>query len=203
MTHKIQTNKTRAGFTIIELIVVIVVIGILTAITLVTYVGVKNKSYDTAIQSDLKSVAAGLKTYKLATGTYPTTETQISTMTDSTGAVITAALPKMSHDGYDVTSPSAAGDNVARNMLICVRSGGTNPQFGIAAYSKSGAVWFYLSTTGAISQSPNPWVGQQTTECPRVGIALADPGFARWFGYERDPASVTDTEAGWRGWAIK
>jgi prepilin-type N-terminal cleavage/methylation domain-containing protein len=200
----LQTKaRAQTGFTIIELIVVIVVISVLTAITIVTYVGVRNKSYDTSVQSDLKSIAAGLKSYKAATGTYPTSETQISTMQDSTGAVVSAAIPKMSHDGYDVTSPSASGDNVSRNLLVCVRSGGSNPQFGIAAYSKSGAVWFYLSTTGAITQSPDAWVGQQTTECPRVGIALADPGYARWFGYERDPASVTDTEAGWRGWAVK
>ena len=201
MTH--EKLSRQAGFTIIELIVVIVVIGVLMAITIATYIGVRNKSYDTSIQADLKSVAAGMKAYKSATGTYPTSETQISTMQDSTGAVITAALPKVSHDGYDVTSPSASNDSVSRNLLICVRSGGSNPQFGIAAYSKSGAVWFYLSSTGAITQSPDTWVGQQTTECPRVGIALADPGYARWFAYERDPASVTDTEAGWRGWAVK
>ena len=201
MTRKKAAAK--AGFTIIELIVVIVVISILTAITIATYVGVRNRAYDTSIQSDLKSVAAGLKSYKSATGNYPTSESQISTMQDSSGTVVTAALPKMSHDGYDVTSPSASGDNVSRNLLICVRSGGSNPQFGIAAYSKSGAVWFYQSSTGAITQSPDAWVGQQTTECPRVGIALADPGYARWFAYERDPASVTDTEAGWRGWAVK
>lgn len=201
MTRKKAAAK--AGFTIIELIVVIVVISILTAITIATYVGVRNRAYDTSIQSDLKSVAAGLKSYKSATGNYPTSESQISTMQDSSGTVVTAALPKMSHDGYDVTSPSASGDNVSRNLLICVRSGGSNPQFGIAAYSKSGAVWFYQSSTGAITQSADAWVGQQTTECPRVGIALADPGYARWFAYERDPASVTDTEAGWRGWAVK
>jgi len=201
MSHR--NAQKQLGFTIIELIVVIVVISILTSITIVTYVGVKNKAFDTSIQADLKSVAAGLKSYKSATGNYPTTETQISTMQDSTGAVITAAIPKISHDGYDVTSPSASGDNVSRNLLICVRSGGTDPQFGIAAYSRSGVVWFYLSTTNTITQSPDPWVGQQTTECPRVGIAIADPGFARWFGYQRDPASVTDTEAGWRGWAVK
>jgi prepilin-type N-terminal cleavage/methylation domain-containing protein len=200
MTHK--KALARAGFTIIELIVVIVVIAILTAITIVTYVGVKNKSYDTSVQSDLKSIAAGLKVYKATTGTYPTTGTQISTMQDSTGAVVTAAIPKISHDGYDVTSPSASGDNISRNILICIRSGGSDPEFGIAAYSKSGNVWFYTSNSG-LSQNMQGWIGQQSTECPRLGIALADPGYARWFGYQRDPASVTDTEAGWLGWAIK
>jgi type II secretion system protein G len=201
MTRRNTTQQR--GFTIIELIVVIVVIGILTAITIATYVGVKNKAFDTAIQADLKSVAAGMKAYKSATGNYPTTAAQISTMQDGTGAVITAAIPKTSHDGYDVTSPSASGDNVSRNLLVCVRSGGTNPQFGIAAYSRSGAVWFYLSTTGAITQSGNTWIGQDATECPRMSILTTDTGYAYWFGYQRDPASVTDTEAGWRGWAVK
>lgn len=198
MAHK---TWAKAGFTIIELIVVIVVITILTAITIATYVGVKNRSYDTSVQADLKGIATGLKAYKSATGTYPTTETQISTMQDSTGAVVTAAIPKISHDGYDVTSPSAVGDNVSRNILICVRSGGSDPEFGIAAYSKSGNVWFYTSN-GGLSQNTQGWVGQQSTECPRLGIALADPGYARWFGYQRDPSTTTDTEAGWRGWAV-
>jgi type IV pilus assembly protein PilE len=201
MTRKNAWKQT--GFTIVELIVVIVVISILTAITIATYLGVKNKAYDTSLQADLKSMAAGMKAYKSATGNYPTTATQISTMQDGTGAILTAAVPKISHDGYDVTSPSASGDNVSRNVLICVRSGGTNPQFGIAAYSRSGAVWFYQSSTGAITQSTDPWVGQQATECPRVSILTTDTGFAYWFGYQRDPASVTDTEAGWRGWAVK
>lgn len=200
MTYK--KAWAQSGFTIIELIVVIVVIGILAAITLATYTGVRNKSFDSSVQTDLQSVASGLKSYKAAVGTYPTTETQISTMQDSNGAVVTSALPKISHDGYDVTSPSASGDNVARNVLICVRSGGTNPQFGVASYSRSGTVWFYLSATNSVSQSPDPWVGQQSTECPRMGIQTTDPGYARWFGYQRDPSSVTDTEAGWRGWAV-
>ncbi|HEY5695628.1 MAG TPA: prepilin-type N-terminal cleavage/methylation domain-containing protein [Candidatus Saccharimonadales bacterium] len=196
-------NKAWAqrGFTIIELIVVIVVIAILTAITIVTYVGVKNRSFDTAIQADLKSVAAGLKSYKAATGTYPTSETQISTMQDSTGTVVSGAVPKVSHDGYDQTSPSNTGDNVSRNLLICVRSGGTDPEFGIAAYSKSGNVWFYTSN-GGLTQNTQGWVGQQTTECPRLGIATTDPGYARWFGYQRDPSTTTDLDAGWRGWAV-
>lgn len=200
MTHKKAWAQT--GFTIIELIVIIVVIAILTAITSASYIGVRNKSYDTSIQSDLKSVAAGMKAYKAATGTYPTTETQISTMQDADGAVITAAIPEVSHDGYDVVSPSNTGDNVARNLLICVRSGGTDPSFGIAAHSKSGKVWFYTPSAG-VTESPDSWIGQQTTTCPRVGIALSDPGYARWFGYQRNPASVTDVEAGWRGWAVK
>lgn len=197
-----MTNKkwANAGFTIIELIVVIVVIAILTVITIATYTGVKNRSNDTSIQADLKGVATGLKVYKSNTGNYPTTAAQLSTMQDSTGAVVTAAVPKITHEGYDVVSPSASGDNVVRNLLICIRSSGTDPEFGIAAYSKSGNVWFYTSN-GGLTQNTQGWNGEAATECPRLGIATTDPGYVNWVGYQRDPASVTDTSLGWQGWA--
>lgn len=200
MKHK--NARLQTGFTIIELIVVIVVIAILAAIIVTTYSGVKNKSYDTAIQTDLKGIAVGLKAYKAVTSTYPTTGAQISTMQDNSGTVLTAAVPSVSHDGYDVTSPSGGGDNVSRNVLICVRSGGANPAFGIAAYSKSGKVWLYTSG-GGLSQSPDAWAGLPATECPRLSIAVSDPGYASWFGYQRDPATTTDIEAGWLGWATR
>ena len=197
-----MTNKkwANAGFTIIELIVVIIVISILTAMTVATYIGVKNRSYDTSIQADLKSVAAGLKAYKANTGNYPTTSTQLSTMQDGNGNVVTAAVPKVSHDGYDATSPSTTGDNVVRNLLICIRSGGTDPEFGIASYAKSGNVWFYTSN-GGLTQNTQGWNGQVATECPRLNIQTTDPGYVSWVGYQRDPASVTDTGLGWQGWA--
>lgn len=197
-----MTNKkwANAGFTIIELIVVIVVIAILTVITIATYTGVENRSYDTSIQSDLRSIAAGLKVYKETTGTYPTTDTLISTLQDSTGAVVTAAVPKISHDGYDVTNQTNPNDSIVRNLLICVRSGGSDPEFGIAALSKSGNVWFYTSN-GGLTQATQAWVAADQIECPYLGFQTTDPGYAHWFAYHRDPSTTTDTSAGWLNWA--
>ena len=49
------TNK--AGFTIVELLMVIVVIAILAAITIVAYNGIQTRAKDSAIVSDLQSLA--------------------------------------------------------------------------------------------------------------------------------------------------
>lgn len=189
-----------AGFTIIELVVVIVVIGILSAVVIVAYNGVKNRSNDTTVQTDLKSIGTSLKAYKALTGTYPTTSAQLSAMTDSNGSVVTAALPKVSHGGYDVMTPSSGSDPVVRNLLICIRSG-ADPEFGIAALSKSGNIWFFTSN-GGLTQSGNAWSGVYGTECPLVSIQTSDPGFAYWFAYQRNPSTTTDTEAGWQGWSV-
>lgn len=187
------------GFTIVELLIVIVVIAILAAITIIAYNGIQKRANDAAIQSDLKNIATALSNYNALKGTYPTSETQISNMNNTALTGVAEANAKVSRDSYDLTTAAAPGDQNARNLLICVRSGGTSPAFGIAAFSKSGDVWFYTSG-GGLTKSPDSWIGQQTTSCPRLGIALSDPGYARWFGYER-PLSTTDIASGWKSWA--
>lgn len=195
-----QKAWAQNGFTIIELVVVIVVIGILAAITLATYAGVKNKSFDTSVQADLQSIASGLKSFKAATGSYPTTDTILSTLTDSSGNVVTAAVPKISHDGYSMTDDSNPNDTYFRNLLVCVRSGGADPEFGIVALSQSGNTWYYTSSNSSITQATQAFVGVDGTECPYVGIASTDPGYAHFWAYKR-AATTTDLNAGWLNWA--
>ncbi len=195
-----QKAWAQKGFTIVELMIVIVLIAILTSLTILTYNGVRNKSYDASIQADLRSIAAGLKTYKLTVGTYPPTDTQVSTLADNSGNVVTAALPKISHDGYNMMDDSNPNDTYYRNLLICVRSGGTDPEFGIAALSLSGSVWFYQSSTGQITKATQAWIGMDGTMCPYLGIASTDPGYAHWWGYKR-LGTTTDLNAGWLNWA--
>lgn len=194
--YKVWAQK---GFTIVELLIVIVIISILAALTILTYNGVRNKSYDASIQADLRSIAAGLKTYKMTVGSYPPTDTQLTHLTDNSGNVVSAAIPKISHDGYNMTDDSDPYDTYYRNLLICIRSGGTDPEFGIAALSQSGNVWFYQSTTGQVTQATQTWVGLDTTMCPYVGIASTDPGYAHFFVYKR-AATTTDLNAGWLTW---
>jgi len=43
------------GFTIVELLIVVVVIAILAAITIVSFNGIQNRAYDSAVQADLRN----------------------------------------------------------------------------------------------------------------------------------------------------
>lgn len=67
-----KSRTNRAGFTIVELLVVIVVIGILSAIVIVAYNGVTIQARNTAIQSDVRNAQSKLMADNATTGSYPT-----------------------------------------------------------------------------------------------------------------------------------
>lgn len=184
------------GFTIVELLIVIVVIGILAAITIVAYNGIQNRANDASVQSDLSKVARALQAYKAVKGEYPSEAalTAINTTPDVPEAKI-----QISKNSYDVTAPSGTSDTTSRNLVICIRNG-ADPQFGIAALSKSGTVFFQTSTNG-LQVNSLAWVAQQSVTCPRLGIATTSEGFARAFGYARSQTN-TNIDSGWSAWAL-
>lgn len=69
-------NKTRLGFTIVELLIVIVVIAILAAITIVAYNGIQQRSTNSAVQSETAQFVKKIEAYKIANSAelYPTTQ---------------------------------------------------------------------------------------------------------------------------------
>lgn len=200
MNIKTGWTRRQGGFTIVELLIVIVVIGILAAIVVVAYNGVQKNAQDAAIKSDLSAMGKALHNYKALKGTYPTTETEIGEMNNTATTGLAEANVKVTRSAYDVTTVAASDDTNRRNILVCVRNGGSDPRFGIVALSKSGKVWLYKSD-GGVSLSPDPWVGQQTAGCPKVGVTFGDPGYARWFGYQR--AAIDAVDSGWRGWTTQ
>ncbi|HET8884383.1 MAG TPA: prepilin-type N-terminal cleavage/methylation domain-containing protein [Candidatus Saccharimonadales bacterium] len=64
-------QKTKSGFTIVELLIVIVVIGILAAITIVTYSGVQDRAVDTRMRVAANKVEKALRLWHIDTGESP------------------------------------------------------------------------------------------------------------------------------------
>ena len=73
MTITPSSNGHRAGFTIVELLIVIVVIAILAAITIVAYNGVQARARNSSRVSAIDAIQKALELYKTETGSYPVT----------------------------------------------------------------------------------------------------------------------------------
>lgn len=51
------------AFTIVELLIVVVVIAILAALAIVAYIGIQNRAFDSAVQSDLRNLGQKMREY--------------------------------------------------------------------------------------------------------------------------------------------
>lgn len=155
----IRPQHLRQGFTIVELLIVIVVIAILAAITIVAYNGIQNRANDTAIQSDLKNIAKLFEIYKTEKGSYPynsydNSVTQLNTL------------------GIRATKQAyGPGFDSKHNLLYCRVADASPPlEYALMAESKSGKVFIYKSSTGAIANIPG-WVSTgSNTNCQNAGI---------------------------------
>lgn len=66
-----DAKNEKAGFTIVELLIVIVVIAILAAISVGTYSGIQSRARDVARVNKIKSIAQAIELYKVDNGQYP------------------------------------------------------------------------------------------------------------------------------------
>ncbi len=63
MLKNFRINHDEKGFTLIELMIVIAIIGILSAIAIPNFISYRNKSFCSAVETDVKSIAAGVADY--------------------------------------------------------------------------------------------------------------------------------------------
>jgi type IV pilus assembly protein PilA len=64
MLHNLRRRaESEKGFTLIELLVVILIIGILAAIAIPAFLNQRNKAYDSAAKSNLRTAATAEETY--------------------------------------------------------------------------------------------------------------------------------------------
>lgn len=68
-----NTRTIRAGFTIVELLIVIVVIGILAAITIMSFNGIQDRARAAKVIAAVDAYSKGLALYHVETGAYPDT----------------------------------------------------------------------------------------------------------------------------------
>ena len=145
MSAKLISQNARSSknaFTIVELLIVIVVIALLAAITIVAYNGIKNRTYDATVQSDLSSFAKHLKLIEADTGVPPAGGSMRSGGADiGNNTTFPGVLYQPSKEAY------LAGIN---NFYYCtgVETATNQTSFRLLARSKSMATIEYKSNTG-------------------------------------------------------
>lgn len=83
-----RIEKTKKGFTLIELLVVVAIIGILAAIAIPQFAKYRTRAYNSAAQSDLRSIQTSIEGFYADTQEYPTV-TQTDQKVTLTGTSVT------------------------------------------------------------------------------------------------------------------
>src|SRR5690242_13148745 len=125
MLHKLRSRaEDEKGFTLIELLVVILIIGILAAIAIPTFLNQRQKAYDSAAKSNIKTAQIAEETYATDNnGTYTAADTSVAgdplvTIEKSLKNTpkVVATLP--AGGGYQLVSTAAGSTPVTYTMLV-------------------------------------------------------------------------------------
>lgn len=104
-----MNSAKKAGFTIVELLVVIVVIGVLASIVVVAYNGIQNSAKQNSVKSDLANFKKAMLSYKVESGELPPTGDawNYGTNPPSCGTIdnLVAALNAAGYTGFKTTDP--------------------------------------------------------------------------------------------------
>ena len=110
MIQKLRGSNEK-GFTLIELMIVIAIIGILAAIAIPNFVSYRQRSYNSASQSDMKNAMTTQEAYFVDNSTYATTVAllQGSGFKQSTNVTFVVDA-NSSTTGYTMTAFHTAGN---------------------------------------------------------------------------------------------
>jgi len=149
---KKKTN-IRAGFTIVELLIVIVVIGILAAITIVAFNGVQNKAKTSVVQNDIAQSIRKLESLKVTDASEKYPATQADAGLSVSGGVTLNYYYDSASNRYCI---EAVSGTIAYSQL------GLNESIKSGRCSDNGLVGWWAMNNATADQSGNAYNGTAT-----------------------------------------
>jgi len=168
-------NKVRAGFTIVELIVVISVIGILAGIVLVSYGAWRTSVATNSLKSDLVNVASTMESSRTFANAYPTSIP--STFTPSTGNSLVLTSPDTKSFCIDGTTTQSASIKYYIDNLIQASGAKAGTCSGRVTLPVPIAVSNVTFTTGSTTIVVNWTLASPNYASQYLAQCAFDPGF--------------------------
>ena len=82
LPHPRQIDDAQSGLTLVEMIVVLAIIALVAALIVPNVIGRPDEARVTVARTDLKTIAAALKMYRLDNGDYPTTQQGLAALAE-------------------------------------------------------------------------------------------------------------------------
>lgn len=203
LNRKKHPAASRAGFTIVELLIVIVVIAILAAISIVAYTGIQNRAREATIASKETQARKALEVYKVENDRYPTSQSEFDSLIgqqsgDDPYTMYSSSSP---YDTYTISTGSGGtvalscepgfipvpGNSSLGTSNFCVMKYEAKNVGGTATSQAAGNPWVSISQTNAITAANNA--------CDGCGLITE----AQWMTIA---ANVLSVPSNWSGGSV-
>ncbi len=118
-------HRNKSGFTLIELLTVVLIIGLLAVIALPKFVRTRERSYLSAMQSDLRNLATAEENYF---SQYLTYTTDYGTLDFNKTLQVSVSVPVATDQGWRATATHAAAPTRACELYYGAAGGATTAQ---------------------------------------------------------------------------
>ncbi|MGH7382478.1 MAG: prepilin-type N-terminal cleavage/methylation domain-containing protein [Candidatus Methylomirabilales bacterium] len=142
MTCKRKIMGRRAGFTLIELILVVAVVAILAAILVPTVFSILDDSAVTKGKADVKAIAAATVKFRDDTGEYPTRDADVALPAGEVNLLYSGTVAPLATDftpalgGADPFNCAAAAGNCETFAFPFITNSGTNAYPSLSTLKK-------------------------------------------------------------------
>lgn len=134
-THRAQTTRSEAGFSLVELMVVVFIMGLLATLIIVNVAPVGDRSRVTKARADIANLENALEQYSLDLYTYPTNEQGLAALSAPPPGIDTALYRP---GGYIRRVQNDPWGNPYQYSFPGVRSGGRFDVFSFGADGRPG-----------------------------------------------------------------